>query len=240
MRLALSVPAGPLLDVGCGTMPYRHLFPQSVPYEGLEISQERQLHNPLVTFFYDGTTFPLQDNQYSAILCSEVLEHSFVPEILLSECHRVLRPGGALLLTVPFLWPEHEQPWDSQRFTSFGLRQRLLQAGFTVEEYSKLNQGLPAIIQLLIDWNESLGRRLSDRIASTLPRKLFRASWTLFWVIPYSIANVFGFSLRVTVSLFGSGAFPLSMVHQLHGAELYISNVVLARKASSSSFPASL
>jgi len=129
-RLAPSMPAGPLLDVGCGTMPYRGLFTDANPYEGLEIDQERNRANPRVTHFYDGTSFPLAANSYAGVLCSQVLEHSFRPEQLLHECHRVLRPGGALLLTIPFLWPEHEQPWDAQRFTRFWLRQRLEETGF--------------------------------------------------------------------------------------------------------------
>ena len=58
----------------------------------------------------------------------------------------MLRPGGALLLTIPFLWPEHEQPWDSQRFTCFGLQRRLEASGFRVERMLKLNPGLSALL----------------------------------------------------------------------------------------------
>ena len=40
-------------------------------------------------------------------------------------------PGGALFVTVPFVWGEHEQPFDFRRYTTFGLRAICLEAGFT-------------------------------------------------------------------------------------------------------------
>ncbi|MFN9546443.1 MAG: class I SAM-dependent methyltransferase [Cyanobacteriota bacterium] len=231
-RLAPTLPPGPMLDVGCGTMPYRALFPQAEPYEGLEINQARQEKNSRVTYFYDGQTFPIGDNHFAAILCSEVLEHSFVPERLLSECHRVLRPGGVLLLTLPFLWPEHEQPWDSQRFTHFGLRQRLVAAGFQVETMLKLNPGLSALLQLSIDWIESFGRRLLLRLPAGWPRKAFQGLWRLLWAVPYTIINGLG-----ALSRWAAHRHPdWNVARETHtpewSPELYLTNVVLAVKAN--------
>jgi len=214
-RLAPAVPAGPLLDVGCGTMPYRALFPASRPYEGLEIDQPRHHANPRVSHFYDGETFPIASDRYAAILCSQVLEHSFSPERLLAECHRVLRPGGVLLLTIPFLWPEHEQPWDSQRFTSFGLDRRLAGAGFRVERMLRITPGLSALLQLAIEWNESLGRRLLARIPSGWGRKLLDLLWRLLWALPYTALNLLGALARALAG---------------QDAELYLDLIVLAVK----------
>ena len=61
---------------------------------------------------YDGKTFPFSDGEFDAVLTSEVLEHVFNPDEFLSEINRVLRDDGVLLLTVPFVWDEHEQPFD--------------------------------------------------------------------------------------------------------------------------------
>lgn len=216
-RLAPAVPAGPLLDVGCGTMPYRTLFPAAQPYEGLEIDQPRNRANPRVSHFYDGETFPIPSGRYAAILCSQVLEHSFRPERLLAECHRVLRPGGTLLLTIPFLWPEHEQPWDSQRFTQFGLTRRLENAGFRVERMLRINPGLSALLQLAIEWNESLERRLRARIPAAWARRLLDLVWRLLWALPYAAANLLGALARALAG---------------HDAELYLDLIVLAVKAT--------
>lgn len=228
-RLAPLVPAGPLLDVGCGTMPYRALFAGAQPYEGLEIDQPRNRVNPRVMHFYDGSTFPLASDHYAAVLCSQVLEHSFSPEQLLAECHRVLRPGGALLLTVPFLWPEHEQPWDSQRFTRFGLTQRLEAAGFRVERALRLNPGLSALSQLAIEWNESMERRLSAYLPSGLPRRGLQLLWRLAMALPYSALNLLGLLSR---SMAGQdlGRPPAAVAGVPWGAELYLDLVVLAVK----------
>jgi SAM-dependent methyltransferase len=222
-ELAPALPRGPMLDVGCGTMPYRALFPQAMPYEGLEINQERQQKNPRVTYFYDGETMPMAANQFAAILCSEVLEHSFVPERLLSECHRVLRPDGALLLTMPFLWPEHEQPWDSQRFTHYGLHHRLAAAGFRVDRSLKLNPGLPALLQLTIDWLESLGRRWLTRLPKGWPRKAVEGLWRLVWALPYTLLNLLGALCRP-----GRGVVDAN--EATWSPELYLTTVVLAVK----------
>lgn len=230
LLLAPSLPAGPMLDVGCGTMPYRDLFPQASPYEGLEINQERQANNSCVTYFYDGETIPIAANHFAAILCFEVLEHSFVPERLLSECHRVLRPGGALLLTIPFLWPEHEQPWDSQRFTHFGLRRRLEAAGFRVESMLKLNPGLPALLQLSIDWIESFGRRLLMRLPAGWSRQVFQVFWRLVWAVPYTALNILGAFWRRLDHPAPEWLVPRVGQRSAWSAELYLSNVVLAVK----------
>jgi len=192
--------------------------------------QERNLSNARFTHFYDGDTFPLASDSYAAVLCSQVLEHSLSPEELLSECHRVLRPGGSLLLTVPFLWPEHEQPWDAQRFTSFGLRQRLEAAGFRVETMVRLNPGLSALLQLLIEWNESRERRLCARLPKGLPRSGLKLLWRLWMALPYSALNLLGLLARSISSRKSMNPEP-SASGGPWGAELYLDLVMLAVKS---------
>ncbi|MEI9999016.1 MAG: methyltransferase domain-containing protein [Verrucomicrobiota bacterium] len=64
----------------------------------------------------------LPDARFNAVVSTEVLEHLFNYDEILSELWRVLRPNGRLFLTTPFIWPEHEQPYDCARHTSFGLK----------------------------------------------------------------------------------------------------------------------
>lgn len=56
-----------------------------------------------MSFFYDGKKIPFSDNFFDGILCTEVLEHVLDLEIVLREFHRVLKPEGILLISIPFV-----------------------------------------------------------------------------------------------------------------------------------------
>lgn len=113
--------SGLLLDVGCGSKPYKFLF-KVQSYVGLDIDTEPVRLRGVADNYYDGELFPYSDSSFDSLLCSQVLEHVFNPDVFLSEINRVLRLGGRVLLTVPFVWDEHEQPYDYARYSSFGLR----------------------------------------------------------------------------------------------------------------------
>jgi SAM-dependent methyltransferase len=139
---------GRLLDVGCGTKPYRALFDVS-EYVGLDIDSETTRRRAIADVLYDGTRFPFDDGRFDAVLCNQVLEHVFNPDTFVDEFRRVLAPGGRLLLTVPFIWDEHEQPWDYARYSSFGLRSLLERHGFKVLRHEKLLDDASVLFQLL-------------------------------------------------------------------------------------------
>src|SRR5205814_177285 len=80
----------------------------------------------------DGRVVPYTDASFDAVICTQVLEHSVDPDALLREMWRVLRPGGRLLITVPFMWGLHETPFDFRRYSSFGLPRAVEAAGFRV------------------------------------------------------------------------------------------------------------
>lgn len=140
--------SGHLLDVGCGTMPYRGLF-KVEKYVGLDLDNESARLRGHADLLYDGTTLPVADGQFDAILCNQVLEHVFAPDNFVAELFRALRPGGHLLLTVPFVWDEHEQPFDYARYSSFGLASLLQRHGFVVMEQRKLMADFSLIFQLV-------------------------------------------------------------------------------------------
>lgn len=139
---------GEVLDVGCGSKPYRAFIPAS-RYVGLEFDTPRARSSFSADAYYDGRTFPFSAASFDAVLCSQVFEHVFTPAGFLREIHRVLRPGGCLLLSVPFTWDEHEQPHDFARYSSFGLRSLLQEAGFVVEAQHKSVADCRVLFQLL-------------------------------------------------------------------------------------------
>jgi SAM-dependent methyltransferase len=128
---------GITLDIGCGSKPYADLF-QTEKYIGMDTEVSGHNHaNSTVDILYDGMTIPFGNNYFDSIVCFEVLEHVFNPDDFLKEANRVLKHGGSALFTVPFIWDEHEQPYDYARYSSFGLKHLFEKSGFTIVESRK-------------------------------------------------------------------------------------------------------
>lgn len=140
--------SGRLLDVGCGTKPYQQIV-NVQEYLGLDVDNETTRMRGIADFFYDGFQFPFNSESFDSILCNQVLEHVFNPDQFLREISRVLRSKGKLLITVPFVWDEHEQPYDYARYSSFGLRSLLEKSGFKIIEQKKLGGNAALLFQLV-------------------------------------------------------------------------------------------
>lgn len=195
---------GKVLDVGCGEKPYQELF-SATCYVGVEIACTRPERRQAADLLYDGARLPFGDSTFDSVVCSEVLEHIFDPERFMREIGRVLRPGGTVLLTVPFLWPEHEQPQDFGRYSSFGIRHLSLQCGFVVISSTKTLSGLGAVCQLLAAFAFAQFRR--------------RGRWVARIFTPLLIAPL-------------SAAGLLFSTRSASDSELYIGNVVILQKVS--------
>lgn len=193
---------GSLLDVGCGRKPYLNLFSVN-EYIGLEIDTPANRTNKLADIFYDGEVFPFPDQNFDGVVCNQVLEHVFTPDLFLSEIQRVLKPSGKLLLTVPFVWDEHEQPWDYARYSSFGLKSLLEKNGFEVIEQKKTNSDVRVLFQLLNAY-------------------LYKVLWTTEPILNLLICGI----VMAPFNLLGV------LFHRLLPAnpDLYLDQVVLARK----------
>ncbi len=139
---------GRTLDVGCGTKPYAHLY-GSGEYVGLEIDTPQNRVSKNADCYYDGNRFPFADATFDSMVTNEVFEHVFNPDQFLAEAERVLKPGGMVLFTLPFVWDEHEQPYDFARYSSFGIRALLERHGFEVVEQRKSTDDIRVIFQLL-------------------------------------------------------------------------------------------
>ncbi len=121
-----------ILDVGCGIKPYRSLF-NTTSYTGIDIKGGGHSNmDKTPDKFYNGTTIPFPDNSFDAVICTEVLEHVAEPIKILNEIRRVLKPGGEIYLSVPFVWNEHEAPFDFQRFSRYGLQQLFAQSHLSI------------------------------------------------------------------------------------------------------------
>jgi SAM-dependent methyltransferase len=124
---------GVLLDFGCGTKPYRGQFLHVKEYVGLDYQNPGHDHrNENIDVFYDGTKIPFEENYFDSVLSSEVFEHVFELDATLKEIARVMKSGGKILITCPFVWNLHEEPHDFARYTPHALRYLFEKNGFEI------------------------------------------------------------------------------------------------------------
>src|SRR5258708_3519997 len=87
---------------------------------------------PQVDVIADGHYLPFADNVFSVVYMGAVIEHLKYPWLVAAEVYRILKPGGHILVTVPFIYPYHNMPGDYYRFTDQGL-EVIFQPCVTVE-----------------------------------------------------------------------------------------------------------
>ncbi len=105
---------GRILDVGCGSFPYflaHTAFQEKFAVDQLPMPRETATKNRIEFFTLDlnkEPSLPFADSFFSVVTLLAVVEH-LNPDslaLLLKECHRVLKPGGALILTTPAAWSD--------------------------------------------------------------------------------------------------------------------------------------
>jgi SAM-dependent methyltransferase len=139
---ALANVQGTLVDVGCGAQPYRRLIGPNATYIGIDSVEAKTVfgYDMPETRYYDGFTWPVNDGTADVVMATETLEHVSDPDQFLREAMRVLRPGGTLLITVPFAARWHFIPVDFWRFTPAGLARLFAANGFDrVEVFGRGN-----------------------------------------------------------------------------------------------------
>lgn len=75
---------------------------------------------------------------------------------------------GGMLLTVPFVWNEHEVPYDYARYTHFGIIDLLQRKGFEIVEYKKSTLYIEALFQMLIEYVRMMFVRVSANFYFTV------------------------------------------------------------------------
>jgi SAM-dependent methyltransferase len=132
LKLELATAHGDVLDVGAGAQPYRPLLPPDARYRAIDVAVAGEAfgYDLPDTEYFEGDRWPVEDDSIDVVLATETLEHVPEPAVFLAEARRVLRPGGRIVLTVPFAARWHYIPHDYWRFTPSSLRNLLEQAQF--------------------------------------------------------------------------------------------------------------
>jgi SAM-dependent methyltransferase len=130
---------GSLIDIGCGTKPYSKLLEPFVS-DHVGVDHEVTFHDKSnIDLFGTAYEIPVEKETFDTAICTAVLEHLEEPEQALRECHRVLKPGGIAVYSVPFIWHLHEEPRDFYRYSKYGLKYLFEKAGFEIVELEALS-----------------------------------------------------------------------------------------------------
>lgn len=139
---------GKVLDFGGDSRStYRRFFKGSAEFTLVNFSPEsapdivHDLEHPL----------PMASATFDGVLLVNVLEHIYHYQQLLTESARVLKPGGQIVVVVPFLFPVHPSPHDYWRFTGEALAKILADAGFRDIKVEPLGGGVFSARYLSID-----------------------------------------------------------------------------------------
>lgn len=150
IEYAKSHLSGKLIDIGCGTKPYKEMISPFVK-EHIGVDHEQTCHDKSnVDLFGTAYKIPADSESFDSAICTAVLEHLEEPEQALAECHRLLKPGGSAIYSVPFIWHLHEEPRDFYRFSQYGLKYLFEKVGFDVLEIKPLSGFWVTFGQLLI------------------------------------------------------------------------------------------
>ncbi len=135
---------GVVLDIGSGSgsdkegRKYRDYFPQAALYVTSEVSADFD-----VDLVLDVRNMPeVDDATYDCVFCSGVLEHVDDYQSGIDEITRIIKPGGILLLGLPFRQAIHLAPHDFWRFTEYGLRY-LLEDNFEILHLDGIDERVP-------------------------------------------------------------------------------------------------
>lgn len=97
-----------VVDIGCGDMPYKIYFPESVRYVGIDFYST---HPDVKKIDVEK---PFQEEPADMVICSEVLEHSFNFQQVVENVNHAMKHGGVGFITVPYAYEVHG--WDYHDF----------------------------------------------------------------------------------------------------------------------------
>lgn len=116
---------GVLADLGCGPRPFKlDILKYADTYTGVD--WKNSLHDTTADIIEDlNQPLAIDSQSFDSVVSFEVLEHLCEPQMMLKEANRILKKSGVFMLSMPFQWWVHEEPWDYQRFTRYGLEYQL-------------------------------------------------------------------------------------------------------------------
>lgn len=128
-KLAEIELTGVVLDLGGGEKArYKEYLPDTIgEYVSVNIDPDIEPTHLIVP----GEILPLEDNSIDNCITFNTLEHVYDAKFLIQEMQRVLKPGGKLFITVPWIFGIHGHPDDYTRYTPSWWAMALEEAGYS-------------------------------------------------------------------------------------------------------------
>ena len=122
------------VDIGCGGQPFRQLLEESgYSYCGVDVNPDGGPKVDVVCAADDSVPVELaKRGPFDFLLCTEVLEHVANWQAAFANFNQLLAPGGRALLTAPFFYQLHEEPYDFWRPTPHAIEHYARVAGLNV------------------------------------------------------------------------------------------------------------
>jgi len=183
LRQCAPLVKGTVLDVGCGRRPYeKTFFSGATRYVGTDYLSDRSRPDVISS----ALQIPFAADSFDTVVSTEVLEHVPDPLRAMREMHRVLRPGGFLILSTPMHWPRHEVPYDFFRYPYDGILHLVKESGLELtrlfnrgRSYAFLGQALQQVHPVgvkPVEW-------LINRFFLWCDRRLKHDTLTLGWTV---------------------------------------------------------
>lgn len=167
---------GELLDMGCGRKPFAPLFAGRITrYWGTDLSVSPYLGAARLDAYARAEAQPFRDGSFDTVMGLSMLTYLPEPIRMVREAHRVLKPGGVLLLEFTQMVPLHDEPYDFFRFTRYGAQYLLEQAGFEPLEYIPIG-GLWARVGLTMIARLNRVNRGPTRVLTEIPVRILYAA----------------------------------------------------------------
>jgi len=202
------------IDVGAGSCPFRRDLERAFAVQNYLSSDI--MPNDRTMLLADVRELPIATHSIGMFVALDVIQWISDFEIMLQEAHRVLLPGGALLLTYTFLYGDFGVH-DYHRWTLEGMEQDLAKGGFHVIAHAK--RGGPMFTLMMMGanllHNLAMGpaRYSTDRLRNTVLLRMGLASMLAF---PFELL----------------GWFALGVDHLLPSSGSYLGGMVLAKPVS--------
>jgi SAM-dependent methyltransferase len=173
---------GRVLDVGCGDKPYRTWFGEVSEYVGLDVAPGPEVDVAI----NQGERWPLPNRYYDVLLSTQVIEHVDDLDFALEQMARVIKTGGVIILSFPFLFNLHGAPDDYRRFTHYGATKLL--PGYEILHLEPQGGIGSTLVILFLNWIDTV-------LSTNAMTRILKGVLLPFFIVLSFLLNLLGLAL---------------------------------------------